>query len=1030
MRRFFALILALVMCVGILPLSASAGVESPDADYIEDNFRILGMVTAWMNSGDFVAGSAAAPDRMVWYYMSFSGILRDYYQEWDGSFEGYRISYDDYIALVDTVFTEHSDMKDYLRRESTSEYPSLTYDESTGEIWWFPGGMGDATQWVPLNIYKSDDKAVVYGYKIDLYGEGITSIEGKREGYDYVVEYDDEFGPMCWTIDDVLRMELKLEDGLWKINGFEENSWYMLGDTLYNRTPDENDAYSYVTEKYHPFSVVYETEGINGYYCDLNTSTFGTEKLWYNAENIYDTFFQPYFKQGYELDRVELCCGDAVSVLEPDSDGSFTFKPDGETVLRVYAKKSDAAGIEYPDSSTLRSRFVTMGMITSWMDADYYSYGSDVAPDNTVWNFMLYSDACKDYLFTPENSEWFYRMSYEQFMAIVDLYFTEHSDMKDFLRSFDDYNEFNAYYDEENDEIAWATIGGMGGPTDWVPSHVMIDGDTVKVSGYRSEWFAYDPETSSLRENYDYVVDYGEYGASYMQIEQPLLLTMKLEDGSWKIQRFEKSNWYIIDGALYNRAYSVTGDGSYIVFKNHTFAVSAKNEGLAGYSTDLWTSDFGTDYMWYDADMVEEYSFVPAFTEGYELDRVVLSTANGKQVLTPDANGSFSFKPEGNTELEVYAKPCGSTTAGNYTDSTANYGQADIDADSEDLCASVLTADEAEKVRTGEADAKVYLEVADISSEVDEQTVAAIEDAAGDNSVALYLDIDLYKQIGDAEKAAVTETANEVKISVRMPDAAIVLENGKEYKVYRLHDGVVERVKSEIDPEDPELLNIYTDRFSTYAIAVGEPEEPVFVNPFIDVEDGKWYTEGILWCYKNGYMAGTSEITFGRKETMDRQMFATVLAAIDGVELPEYETTSFTDVEPHKWYSNAIEWAYQNGYASGIGEGQFGRKGAVTREQIALFFHTYSVKKGYDTTAKGDMTKFDDVASIHSWAYDAVEWAVGAGLISGTTETTVSPRNSASRAEVALIIKNYVETVVGTVAPGDSLFDEELNERG
>ena len=1013
MKRILALFLALVMCVGILPLSISAKTESDMESVIEKHFSVLGMVLAWMGADDYVAGSESAPDEMVWSYMSFSGLLEDYYHEWDGSFEGYKIHYDDYIALVDETFADHSDMKDYLRSESTSEYPSLTYDESTDEIWWYAGGMGDAVKWVPLNVYESKDKIVVYGYKIDLYGEGITSIEGKREGYDYVVEYDDEFGPMCWTVDDVLRMELKLEDGAWKIAGYEENSWYMLGDALYNRTPDEEDPYSYVTEKHYPFSVVYETEGIGGFYCDLNTQTFGTDRLWYNAEYGYDTYFRPYFPLGFELDKVELCSGDTVSVLEPEDDGWFIFKPEGEVELRVYAKATGSDGIEYPDPMMPERRFITLGMITSWMDADYYDYKSNVVPDSTAWNFMVYGGEAEDFLFTPENSEWFYRMSYDQFIGIIDANFTEHGDMKDYLRNFTDYNDYNAYYDEENDEITWGTIGGMGGPTDWVPSWIMIDRDTITVSGYRSEWFEYDPEDTSLRENYDYVIDYSEYGVSYMQIDQPLLLKMKLEDGLWKVDSFRESNWYILDGALYNRAYSVEGDGSYIVFKNHTFAVSAKNEGFAGYTTDLWTSDFGTYSMWYDADMVEECSFTPAFEEGYELDRVVLYTAGGKQILTPNADGSFSFTPDGDTEIEVYSKLIGSASAGNYTDVSANYGQADVNVDSEQICDSILTAEEAEMVRSGEADAKVYLEVADVSAEVDEQTVAAIEDAAGDNTVTLYLDIDLYKQIGDAERAAVTETADEVKISVRVPNAAIVYDNGKEFKVYRMHDGAVERVRSERDLDDPEILHIYTDRFSTYAIAIGEKEEPVINNPFIDIEEDKWYTEGVLWCYKYGYMAGTSETTFGRKDTMDRQMFATVLAAIDGGEIPEYETTSFDDVAPGKWYSNAIEWAYQNGYASGIGEGVFGRKGAVTREQIALFFHTYSVKKGYNTDLKGDMTKFADADTIHSWAYDAVEWAVGAGLISGTTETTVSPRSSASRAEVALIIKNYVETVIG-----------------
>ena len=188
--------------------------------------------------------------------------------------------------------------------------------------------------------------------------------------------------------------------------------------------------------------------------------------------------------------------------------------------------------------------------------------------------------------------------------------------------------------------------------------------------------------------------------------------------------------------------------------------------------------------------------------------------------------------------------------------------------------------------------------------------------------------------------------------------------------------------------------------------------QPSYENPFTDVKGGQWYTEGILWCYANGYMAGVSDTEFGRKSNVTRAMFATILAKIDGVDLSEYEgKTSFSDVKTGQWYSNAIEWAYQNGYAAGLGEGYFGRKDNVSREQIALFFYTYSKINGMDVSEKADLSAFTDLGRVHSWALEAVQWAVAKGLISGTSETTLSPRDPATRAEISLIIKNYVENV-------------------
>ncbi|MBQ3099413.1 MAG: S-layer homology domain-containing protein [Clostridia bacterium] len=180
---------------------------------------------------------------------------------------------------------------------------------------------------------------------------------------------------------------------------------------------------------------------------------------------------------------------------------------------------------------------------------------------------------------------------------------------------------------------------------------------------------------------------------------------------------------------------------------------------------------------------------------------------------------------------------------------------------------------------------------------------------------------------------------------------------------------------------------------------------------FKDIKPGKWYTDAVYFCFGKGYMAGVSDDTFGYKETVTRAMFATILAKIDGAELSAYGEMSFDDVKRGKWYSNSIEWAYQNGYAAGLGEGIFGYKNEVTREQIAMFFYTYSEKTGMDVSGRADIESFADYDRIHVYALDAMAWAVDAELIAGTGENCVSPRASATRSEIALIVANYVKTV-------------------
>lgn len=247
-----------------------------------------------------------------------------------------------------------------------------------------------------------------------------------------------------------------------------------------------------------------------------------------------------------------------------------------------------------------------------------------------------------------------------------------------------------------------------------------------------------------------------------------------------------------------------------------------------------------------------------------------------------------------------------------------------------------------------------------------------------------------------------------------------IFEAGKSYTVkinfmpddgYTFSDDLIVCINDNVAEverfDDGSITAIYT-----FTVDDNDDGPVVYENPFTDVDEGKWYTEGILWCYKHGYMAGVSETLFGRKSNVTRAMFVTILAKIDGADTSSYTEMSFTDVPAGQWYSNSIEWAASNGYAAGIGGGQFGRKADVSREQITLFFYTYSSLNGIDVSNKADISSYTDLDSVHSWALDAVKWAVAKGLVTGVGENVLAPRASATRAEIALIVKNYVENIL------------------
>ena len=191
------------------------------------------------------------------------------------------------------------------------------------------------------------------------------------------------------------------------------------------------------------------------------------------------------------------------------------------------------------------------------------------------------------------------------------------------------------------------------------------------------------------------------------------------------------------------------------------------------------------------------------------------------------------------------------------------------------------------------------------------------------------------------------------------------------------------------------------------------PEEMPPVNEFSDVPDDSWFTEGVLYCNAKGYMAGVGNGRFAPGATLTRAMFVTILAVIDDADVLPYTDTPFDDVPAGKWYSKPVAWAYANGYASGTGNGNFSPNSDITRETLATFFRTYSEKKGRDVTGTADLSKYTDEAQISAWAKNAVSWAVASGLISGTSATTVSPKSTATRAQVALIVMNYVENIAG-----------------
>ena len=171
---------------------------------------------------------------------------------------------------------------------------------------------------------------------------------------------------------------------------------------------------------------------------------------------------------------------------------------------------------------------------------------------------------------------------------------------------------------------------------------------------------------------------------------------------------------------------------------------------------------------------------------------------------------------------------------------------------------------------------------------------------------------------------------------------------------------------------------------------------------FSDVDAGNWYADAVEYVRDNGLMSGTSDTAFNPEGTMTRAMLAQALYRAAGSPAVS-GSDSFTDTQEGAWYADAVLWASQQGVVSGYGDGLFGAGDPVTREQIAVILWrdagSPSAEVGQD---------FTDESAISTYAGQAVDWARANGIVSGADGNRFLPQNNATRAQIAVMLRNYL----------------------
>ncbi len=178
---------------------------------------------------------------------------------------------------------------------------------------------------------------------------------------------------------------------------------------------------------------------------------------------------------------------------------------------------------------------------------------------------------------------------------------------------------------------------------------------------------------------------------------------------------------------------------------------------------------------------------------------------------------------------------------------------------------------------------------------------------------------------------------------------------------------------------------------------------------FPDVNSGDWYQESAGFVSSRGIMTGMSDGRFGPSEKLSRAQFATILHRMAGTPEPAYNLEPFPDVPEGQFYTVASVWAKETGVISGYNDGRFGPSDNITREQMAVMMYRYAILLQLDVSERGDLSSFPDTAKISDFAWEALEWAVGKGLITGD-QGNVNPRGTADRAQCATIIMRFMNS--------------------
>lgn len=480
-----------------------------------------------------------------------------------------------------------------------------------------------------------------------------------------------------------------------------------------------------------------------------------------------------------------------------------------------------------------------------------------------------------------------------------------------------------------------------------------------------------------------------------------VIVTATPADG-WYLESLTVTNDATHASVSYTPALDSTGGNYSFTMPSSNVTVTATFKEITyNISTDITYAGYGTITVQPTAVEDAKVDFDVTPNDGYDLKSVFVKDEDGKVVAISDGAYSFTMPAKNVTVYAVFEKHKYTVTFQDYDESAIGQDQLVPYQDA--------ATEPTHPTRTGytftgwDQDFSSVTENMVITAEyqINTPTVTVTDTANGATSV----DNDT-PDYG----STVTVTADPAD-GYRFDSISVATAGGAP-------------VPTSFITEDTNYVTTYTFSMPDDNVTVTVEYAEEASSDYTDVRTDDWFYEAVKFVTDRDYFQGVGGDLFAPNQTMTRAMFVTVLGRLYGVDPSAYTTSAFEDADINTWYGPYVAWAAENNIVNGYGDtdkdgkSEFGSNDNVTREQMAAIMYRYAEFGGYDLTGKNEewMDKYSDSNLTSPYAYDAIAWCVGNGIIHGysisETEWNIAPQGFATRAEVSQVVRNFVDKVI------------------